>query len=397
MPVFNSLGSNYNLRFALRALFTSNNPKHNLKLKTYLERKYQGKAVLLYKGRESIKLALSLMNLSKDAQIAINGFTCYAVYKAIVDAGFEPVYLDIDNLNFSSSALADSLKKNPKIRAVIVQNTLGFLCEIEKIARICKQRSLILIEDMAHCVGTVYKNGKEAGTMGDFAAFSFSQDKVIDAISGGALIIRNKTYQKTNSVRLNQIPNQQQILDQFYPLFTYVIRHTYRIYLGKIIHLILKRLNLLSNPMGKENAISLCQLPYWYCNLVSFQFMNLQNKLAHRKKIASIYAKNIVPKLLLKSLPDNINLSTNIRFPIFADKRDNLISYLRKHHIYVSDIWYDAPLAPKKYLHLTNYRHQCPMSEKASDLMLNLPTHENVSLKDAESIAERINQWQKLQ
>src|SRR3989344_5756264 len=105
--VFNSLGSNYNFSFALKALFASNNPKHQEELKSYLEAKYQGRAVLLYKAREAILLALRILNLPKGSKVAVNGYTCYAVYKGIVDAGLTPVYLDIakGDLNFSAEGL----------------------------------------------------------------------------------------------------------------------------------------------------------------------------------------------------------------------------------------------------------------------------------------------------
>ncbi|MBI3088721.1 MAG: DegT/DnrJ/EryC1/StrS family aminotransferase [Candidatus Colwellbacteria bacterium] len=73
-----------------------------------------------------------------------------------------------------------------------------------------------------------------------------------------------------------------------------------------------------------------------------------------------------------------------------------------KNKVFVSDVWYDAPISPHKYLHLTNYQQgQCPLAEKIASRILNLPTHINVSEKEADRITELINQWssddQKLQ
>src|SRR5450759_4344470 len=101
MNVFNSLGSNYNLNFVLKTLFSKNNPNYSLSLTSFLEKKYQGKTILVYKGREAIKLALDIIKLPKDSEVAINGLTCYAVYKAINDAGYRAIYLDVDTLNFN--------------------------------------------------------------------------------------------------------------------------------------------------------------------------------------------------------------------------------------------------------------------------------------------------------
>src|SRR3989344_1949479 len=139
MNIFNSLGSNYDLKFALKALFAQNKKSHKEKLVSFLEKKYQGKAILAYKGREAIGLALEILKLSEDSYVAINGFTCYAVYKAINNEGYETELLDLPNtsdLNFSAETLQIALNKNPEIKVVIVQNTLGYPCDIEKIAKI---------------------------------------------------------------------------------------------------------------------------------------------------------------------------------------------------------------------------------------------------------------------
>lgn len=396
MNIFNSLGSNYNFGFVCKALFNGDN-SNNAKLKNFLEDKYQGQAILVYKGREAIELALNLLNMRKGTQVAINGFTCYAVYKAIVNVGYKPEYIDIDNLdlNFSAQKLREKLKKEPNIKVLIIQNTLGYPCDIEKIVDVCKENKVILIEDLAHSIGTTYKNNQEVGTIGDFVMLSFSQDKMIDGISGGALIVRNEKYQVGGSLYLGELSNRQQRIDRFYPLFTYLIRTTYQTGIGKIIHLMLKRFNLLSNPMGNKGSSGLHKLPSWYCNLIYAKFKDLHSNLDHRKSIASIYAQRINPKILSKIIVEQVPDSTNLRFPVFVEDRINLIKYLKTYGIYVSDIWYDAPIAPKKYMSLTDYKNQSPEAEKVSDKILNLPTHQNVSKKQAEEISERINLWLK--
>ncbi len=141
MRIFNSLGSNYDLSFALRALLTSNSTNSPLKLKEYLENKYGGKVKLLYKGREAISLALFMADLPKGSEVAVCGFTCYAVYKAVKDAGYEASYVDITqkDLNFSAYDLEEVIKKNSAIKVVIIQNTLGYACDIKGIIEVCKK------------------------------------------------------------------------------------------------------------------------------------------------------------------------------------------------------------------------------------------------------------------
>ena len=399
MNIFNSLGSNYDFRFVLESLFSIGNAKSAEKLKSYLSHKYPGRVILVYKGREAIRLALTLLGLPKGSKVAVTGYTCYAVYKAVIDAGCDVEYLDVDNLdlNFSPATLQAALQKNPSVKVLIIQNTLCYPCDVEKVVKICKQKGVILIEDLAHSAGTQYKNNLEAGLTGDLVTLSFSQDKIIDAISGGALIIKDPKYQNTSSVALTSTALRQQVIDRLYPLFTYLIRRTYQGGAGKLLHALLKKAGFLSLPLGNQNRDGLHSLPSWYCHLALLQFQKLSENIRHRQEIASIYVRNLNPKLLSGTLTQDILNSTNLRFPIFVKDRDRLVTYLKGQGIYVSDIWYDAPIAPKKYLGLTNYQHQCPEAERASSQILNLPTHRNVSPTQAKEIAERINQWLMLQ
>lgn len=394
MAIFNSLGSNYNFSFVLKTLCTKYllPSKEDVELKNILESKYQGKAILLYKGREAIQLALESLNLEKGSFVAINGFTCFAVYKAIADTNLKVSYLDIERggINFSPETFEKALEKNNLIKVVIIQNTLGFPCNIEKIAKICKDKKIILIEDLAHSIGAKYENDAEAGTVGDMAILSFSQDKMVDAISGGALIIRNEKI--TPNFQTLDIPLKQKIIDRLYPLFTYKIRLTYPFLIGKLLHFILKKLDLLSKPMatlsGKYHNLS-----KFYCKIAKDEFKTLDKNIAHRRKIAEIYAKNLNSKITLPYIVKNIPISSNLRFPVFVPKREKLIKFLKEKNIYISDIWYDSPIAPKKYLQLTDYNNSCINSEKISLSVLNLPTHKNVSIKDAIIISKFINTW----
>src|SRR3989344_5140993 len=285
MNIFNSLGSNYDFNFVIKSLWTfTGNSK---KLENLLEEKYGGKAILVYKGREAIELGLKSLNLPEGSFVAINGFTCFAVFDAIKKAGLNLEYLDIGkgSLNFSADSLEKAFEKNLKIKVVIIQNTLGYPYDIEGISKICKENNLCLIEDIAHSIGTKYENGEEAGTIGDMTILSFSQDKMIDGISGGALISKLPI----SSLHLEGVGIKQQLVDRFYPLFTYIIRRTYPIGLGKLLHFILKRLNLLSKPMIGADANKLHKLPGWYTNLIKQGFNKLEENLDHRKNIASIY------------------------------------------------------------------------------------------------------------
>lgn len=383
MNIFNSLGSNYTFTYVIESLF-STQARPCEKLIKYLENAYDGKATLFYKGREALTAALETLNIPDDSYIAINGFTCVAVFNAIRKAGLEPLCLDLtegEGLNFTPEELSKAIKNNKKIKAVVIQNTLGFTCDIEKIEALCKKHKLILIEDLAHSIGARYKDGRKAGTVGDFVILSFSQDKIIDAVSGGALVTRNPTFK----VKSSRLRNKRRTFskDKLYPLFTWTIRQTYPIGLGKILHFILKMSRNLPNIMD-ESLYDLYPLPHWNASRTLHQFNVLEKQLDHRQKIATIYAENLPDLLCMfdkKKTVQEIEYSANLRFPIFVKNREKLVNKLKKSGVYVSDIWY-KDVAPES-----------PNAINDSRLILNLPTHIHVSDKNAFDICRIINLW----
>ncbi|MBP9131599.1 DegT/DnrJ/EryC1/StrS aminotransferase family protein, partial [Candidatus Saccharibacteria bacterium] len=129
-----------------------------MKLESLLDGRYDGSVYLFYKGREALRQAMLAADLKKGSAVAINGFTCFVVDEAVTEAGLKSEYLDIDKdqLHFTAKTLEKAVKSNPKIKAVIIQNTLGYPCDIVGIEAICKKNGLLLIEDLAHSFGLVY-------------------------------------------------------------------------------------------------------------------------------------------------------------------------------------------------------------------------------------------------
>jgi dTDP-4-amino-4,6-dideoxygalactose transaminase len=360
MNTFSSFGANYSLRFALKALLAPNNQKSEKDLIKLLEKKYQGKTILTYKCREAITLALESCAFPPQSFVAICKYSCNEVINAIKAANLNPAYVELeeDGLHFSASELKKSLAKNPKIKAVLVQNTLGYPCRIEDIAKICLQKKLVLVEDLAHCVGAIYGKGLEAGSFGDFITLSFSQNKIIDVTSGGALIITNEI----NIFPPTKGPNlKRQLSDRIYPICSYLIKYSFPLYL------LFYKLTFWSKNYTKVGTGE-HRLPAWYCYLILARFRSLSSDFLHRKNTAAAYSRLINKKVLSPTLTKQIPNSANFRFPIFVSQKKALINYLATNNVFLDDPWYTFP-------------------------GLTLPTHCNISPKKAEEISLLINKW----
>ncbi|HMS23033.1 MAG TPA: aminotransferase class I/II-fold pyridoxal phosphate-dependent enzyme [Candidatus Levybacteria bacterium] len=386
MNIFNSLGSNYTFSFVLNSL-KKRDVNSRSKLSKYLQKRYSGEVILTHKGRDAMGIALRELSLPPKSKIAVTGFTCIAVIESIEKQNLTAYFLDIDekSLNFTSEELEKAIQKE-KIKAVIVQNTLGFPCNIEKIQSICKKHHIVLIEDLAHSIGTVYQNGNEAGTVGDFTVLSFSQDKVVDSVSGGAVIARKHGIKNTKEKK-----SKESNSEKIYPLLTWTIRKTYPIKIGVLLHIASKKLKFLSDPMKNSTNQKLTS---WHAGLILSGFNLLAESIQHKRNIAQIYTKYLPEYIQSNEISKLIPIGTNLRFPIFIKNRDSLIAYLQTKGVYVSDIWYDAPVAPKKYLGLARYpKDTCPNAQNVANRIINLPTHKNISEKNARTLSKLITVW----
>lgn len=388
MSLFNSLGSNYSFATVRRSLLPVPRKSADI-LRQKLQEQYAASQVFLtYKGREAITQILRQLQLPVGSGVAINGYTCYVVYAAVVAAGHKPYLLDIgrDSLNFSVDTLRTTLKREHQIAAVIIQNTLGIPAPVDGIVELCNQYKIPLIEDLAHSAGMTYANGKLAGTIGQAAALSFSQDKIIDAVSGGAAVLFQPKAFEPNYIFVGGWQRWQAF---WYPLNSWIIRHTHSIGIGKVWLKLLRLLRLTPNQMaGDPRAVR--RLPNHTAGLALAGFENLATSNAHRQKIAAIYCQE---------LPGSVRLphdehAVYIRFPLIVDNPRGLEEYLKQHHIHISQPWYGAVIDPARYLSQTDYASGlCPQAEYMAEHIINLPTHVNINEQQALGLAQNINQW----
>ncbi len=155
-------------------------------------------ALAVTTGTAAIHLALRVLGIKKDDDILASTFTFIGSINAIIYQGANPVFLDSDRASWNVSAqiLEEYLKtceKKPK--AFILTHLYGMSADIEKIAKICKENNIYLIEDAAESLGATF-NDKHTGTFGDFGIYSFNGNKILTTSGGGMLVSNNQEYIK---------------------------------------------------------------------------------------------------------------------------------------------------------------------------------------------------------
>lgn len=130
-------------------------------------------------------LSLKALGLPRDARVLIPSFTFAAVPSAVLHAECRPVLCAVgDNYRVD---MADFEARLDSCEAVIISHMRGHTSDMDAIMALCNARSIPVIEDAAHSLGTTW-NGQKIGTIGKIGCFSFQSYKLVNAGEGGILV-----------------------------------------------------------------------------------------------------------------------------------------------------------------------------------------------------------------
>ncbi|MDO4673669.1 aminotransferase class V-fold PLP-dependent enzyme [Campylobacter sp.] len=145
----------------------------------------------LNSGSAALHLALRVAGVGRGDVVLASSFTFIASVAPIYYLGARPVFIDCDEtFNIDVSLLEWALEEN-KPKALVLTHLYGNAARIEAIARLCKERGVVLIEDAAEALGSLY-GGRALGSFGDFGVYSFNGNKIITTSGGGMLVGRDK-------------------------------------------------------------------------------------------------------------------------------------------------------------------------------------------------------------
>jgi pyridoxal phosphate-dependent aminotransferase EpsN len=156
-------------------------------------------AAAVSSGTAALHLALMLCNVAPGDAVACSTFTFAGSAFPILYVGAVPVFIDSDATSWNmdprlfEEAIKDGLKRNNRIKAVIVVHLYGQAADLDPIIGLCRKYDIILIEDAAESLGATYKE-KNTGTLGIMGIYSFNGNKIITTSGGGMLVSNNKGF-----------------------------------------------------------------------------------------------------------------------------------------------------------------------------------------------------------
>ncbi|MFM5168275.1 DegT/DnrJ/EryC1/StrS family aminotransferase [Aeromonas veronii] len=144
-------------------------------------------AIGLANGTLALDVALKALGVGAGDDVIVTPRTFLASASAIVTAGANPVFADVD-LN-SQNITAESIAKvlTLKTKAVIVVHLAGMPADMDPIMALAAKHNFYVIEDCAQAHGAKYK-GRSVGSIGHVGAWSFCQDKIMTTGGEGGMV-----------------------------------------------------------------------------------------------------------------------------------------------------------------------------------------------------------------
>ena len=175
----------------------------------YVGAKY---AVAISNGTSALHAACFAAGIQPEDEVITPPLTFAASSNCVLYCGGTPVFADVDPKTYNIDPEDIRRKITDKTKAIIAVHLAGQPCDMDEIHKIAKEHDLLVIEDGAHALGSVYK-GKKVGTLSDMTTFSFHPVKPITTGEGGMIVTDNEQfYQKMMLFRSHGITREENLM-----------------------------------------------------------------------------------------------------------------------------------------------------------------------------------------
>lgn len=146
-------------------------------------------------GTAALHLALQAVGIGRGDEVLVQSLTYIASFQAISATGATPIACEVNKDTLCLDWKDAEQKITPKTKAIMPVHYSGGVGMLDEIYAFADKYNLRVVEDAAHAFGTKYK-GKQVGSFGDIACFSFDGIKNITSGEGGCIVTNDTSILK---------------------------------------------------------------------------------------------------------------------------------------------------------------------------------------------------------
>ena len=312
----------------------------------------------LASGLDALWIGGKLLGIGSGDEVIIHANAYIASVMGITINGATPVFVEPDE---TYQINVDEIEKKitSKTKAVMTVHLYGNMADMGRVRDICDKHHLMLIEDCAQAHGASW-NGRNAGTWGDIACFSFYPTKNLGAFGDAGAIVSNNKGIIDNAKIFRNYGSE---------------KHYYNKVVG-------------ANSRLDEIQAAMLRVRLKYMDEIT----------AERKRLALRYTDEIHnSRLILPLIKEHAG-------PVWhqyvvrvasgnAGDRDDFMAYLKDNGI-GSTIHYPVPPhLSEAYSYLGMHRGDLPVTEKYADSVLSLPMYSGMTDEEQVYVIKYINDW----
>ena len=313
-------------------------------------------AVALSSGTDADTLALAVLydyGAKRGDEIIIPALSFVATGNAVLQAGFTPVFVDIERetLNINPSKIKKVITR--KTRAIMPVHLMGKPAKMDDILKIARRYKLFVIEDAAEAHGAEYK-GKKIGTIGDMAAFSCYAAHIVTTIEGGVVT--------TNDSRMAEILRS---------LRNHGMEHKF----------VFRRVGFSSKMNEIEAAVGLGNIKIFH-QILRKRRRNVYYLIEQFKKFAQ-YFITLKEEKSEKLGPHAFSVIVREGCPF---TKNDFVSFLDKEGVDSRNLFYSIPTQCPSYAFLGHKLGDFPEAEYCSDNGTHIGCHQDLEIKQLDFI-----------
>jgi dTDP-4-amino-4,6-dideoxygalactose transaminase len=314
-------------------------------------------------GTDALLLALMALGVGPGDEVITSPYSFFATAGVVARLGAKPVLVDIDPTSYNIDPSKIEKAVTSRTKAIIPVHLYGQCADMAPIMELARRRNLSVIEDAAQAIGSEYRDGRRACSMGTVGCLSFFPSKNLGCLGDGGMAVTNDP-DLAERMRILRVHGSQ----------------------PKYYHKLIGGNFRLDTIQAAVLNVKLTYLDGW-----------TKRRQDNADRYATLFQQSGVVKQGKVRLPEPVYRGSSVKhyhiynqFVLRVERRDDLIVHLKQKGI-GAEIYYPVPFHLQECFQYLGYKQgDFPESERAAKETIAIPIYPELTTAQQTEVVEAI-------